>query len=270
MENFVLSPKEFLLLCAGLGVTEIYGIEDGYKDVNLSDISNEITKVQQSLEAKGYIESDFDGNSSVNPNLIDVVIDCATCSKIVALDYQLKSGEKANIVYYFAKSRIVKSEKIYGSYVLADANTSSVSDEIRKEIQLSTIEEPLKFNKVHIPQKELDKIKKMVVSDDKKTATMAMQKYFDSKVTDIIIRGFENKENFYSIVVVDFESDVDAMKNIMFINSDFANIKLQPTVIDLITEIEFEPIENDAIYQLIDESIKTVIFNQAEVGENNG
>lgn len=259
MENIILTSKEFLFLCAGMGVTEVYGIVDGYKDVNLSDISTEIRLVQQSLEKKGYIESDFDGNSSVRSEVIAFVASCATCQKLIAFDYQLKSGEKTNRVYYFTSDVVVKSDRHNDEYHLSYISKDIISNEIKKDVKLKEIALPQKFNKVHIPQRELDKIKEMVLADDRKTAIIAMKKYFDTNFTNVILDGFEKKENFYAIVAVDFTSDEDNIKNIMFINSDIANIKLEPIVVDLKTEIEFEEIDEETIFKLIDGHLTYVI-----------
>ena len=262
MENIILTPKEFLFLCAGMGVTEVYGIIDGYKDVNLSDISTEIRLVQQSLENKGYIESDFDGNSSVRSEVIAYVATCAMCQKLIAFDSQMKSGDKTNVVYYFSNEKIVKSTRKDGNYHLSYVNAVDINDEIKEGIKLDLVDAPQQFNEVHIPQRELDKIKKMVLSNDKKTAIIAMQKYFDANFTNIILSSFEKKENFYSVVAVDFTLNDDNVKNIMFINSNIANIKMQPIVVDLKTEIEFEEIDEQTIFSLIDNNLKLVITEQ--------
>lgn len=262
MEKIILTPKEFLFLCAGMGVTEVYGIIDGYKDVNLSDISTEIRSVQQSLESKGYIESDFDGNSSVRSEVIAYVAACATCQKLISFDCQMKTGEKTGIVYYFSNKKIVKSEQRNGDYYLSYVSAEAIKDEIKNGIKLDLIASPQKFNKVHIPQCELDRIKKMVLSDDKKTAIIAMQKYFDINFTDIILSCFEKKENFYSVVAVDFTLKDDNVKNIMFINSSSANIKLQPIVVDLKTEIEFEELEESTIFDIVDNHLSFIISQQ--------
>lgn len=262
MENIILTPKEFLFLCAGMGVTEVYGIIDGYKDVNLSDISTEIRMVQQSLESKGYIESDFDGNSSVRSEVIAYVAACATCQKLISFDCQMKSGDKTNIVYYFSNEKIVKSMRKDGEYHLSYVSAETINDEIKNGIKLDLIDSPQKFNKVHIPQRELDKIKKMVLTDDKKAAIIAMQKYFDANFTNVILSSFEKKENFYSVVAVDFTSKDDNVKNIMFINSSIANIKMQPIVVDLKTEIEFEEIEENTIFNVIDNHVNLIISKQ--------
>ena len=102
----------------------------------------------------------------------------------------------------------------------------------------------------------------MVLSDDKKTAIIAMQKYFDANFTNVILSSFEKKENFYSVVAVDFTLNDDNVKNIMFINSNIANIKMQPIVVDLKTEIEFEEIDEQTIFSLIDNNLKLVIPEQ--------
>ena len=252
MEKIILTPKEFLFICAGLGVTEVYGIIDGYKDVNPADIATEIRTVQQSLENKGYIESDFDGNSAISSEVIEYVGVCAACRKLIAFDSQMKSGGKTNVVYYFANEKVVKSERKDDVYHLSYVDANIIGNEIKDGIKLDLIDSPQQFNKVHIPQRELEKIKKMVTANDKKNATDAMQKYFDADFANIILSSFEKKENFFSVVAVDFTLQEDNVKSIMFINSKHANIKLQPIVVDLKTEIEFEEIDEKTVFDFID------------------
>lgn len=262
MDRIILTPKEFLFLCAGMGVTEVYGIIDGYKEVDLSDISTEIRLVQQSLENKGYIESDFDGNSSVRSEIMSYVAICAACQRLVAFDCQMRTGHKTNIVYYFANEKIVKSERKDDGYHLSYANADSIKEEIKEGIKLDFINAPQQFNKVCVPRRELDKIKKTVMTDDRKNAIITMQKYFDDSFAKVILDSLEKKENFYSIVTVDFTVKDNNVKNLMFINSNIANIKIRPIVVDLRTEIEFEQIDEDSVFNIIDSHLRFVIPEQ--------
>ena len=91
---------------------------------------------------------------------------------------------------------MVKSERNNNEYHLSYISKDIISNEIKDDIKLSEIASPQRFNKVHIPQRELDKIKEMVLADDRKTAIIAMKKYFDTNFTEVILDSFEKKENF--------------------------------------------------------------------------
>ena len=66
--EFNLSAKEFLFVSFAAGAKLVYGIENEFSKINPEEISSEIRKVHSSLEKKNYVESDFDGNSSINKN----------------------------------------------------------------------------------------------------------------------------------------------------------------------------------------------------------
>ena len=72
----------------------------------------------------------------------------------------------------------------------------------------------------------------------------------------------------YSVVAVDFTLDEDNVKNLMFINSDVANIKMQPVVVDLKTEIEFETVDEKAIRDIIDNNLN--FFTSRQIGDDIG
>lgn len=269
MENIILSPKEFLFLCAGMGASEVYGIIDGYKDVNQADPDGELRLIQQSLEIKGYIESDFDGNSSVRSDVVEHVVVCAACQKLITFDSQTKYTGQGNVVYYVSDDKIVKSVRKDGDYHLSYINVEDISADIKNAIQLEKTDVAKSFDKVHMPQRDLEKIKKLVSSDNKAAAKREMQKYFDPAVSDIVLSAIEKQENFYSLTAADFTLSDDSVRSIMLINSSAMNIKMQPIVVDLRTEIEFEAINEEAVSNAVD-ALLELVFPEKTGDEANG
>lgn len=263
MENIILSPKEFLYLCWQEGAKEVYGIIDAYKDFNTDDVSGEIRSIQGSLENKGYIESDFDGNSSIRSEVIEYVDVCAMCQKLITFDNQKKSGEQINTVYYFSNEKTVRSTRINGDYHLSYVDPQGIKDEIIGNIDLVPVNNASPFNKLSIQKRVIDKVRKAYLKADRDFATSELKKYFaDDAVVNVILNGFKKKENGYSLTAMDLISEEDNIKNLLFINSDVANIAMRPGVEDLRTVIEYECVDEAYIYANIDSVLNLVISKQ--------
>ena len=82
MSYYNLNGKEFLLLCFKQGALSIHGMEDAYRGMSEQKKAVEMEKAWQSLERKGYIESDFDGNSTVDEKLLGLIQTCVNAKKM--------------------------------------------------------------------------------------------------------------------------------------------------------------------------------------------
>ena len=91
MRDYELTAKEIMCVAASLGATELYGIPDGFSGISKSSLNKELLKVQSSLEQKGYLKANFDGETSLSKEIIDVITVCSKCEKFIAIDKQIKN-----------------------------------------------------------------------------------------------------------------------------------------------------------------------------------
>ena len=77
MESFKITAKEFLLLCTATDTDEVYGVDDAYENLTEDNVEKEVRNAQKSLEEKNYIQSDFDGNSEIRDDLMELISCCS-------------------------------------------------------------------------------------------------------------------------------------------------------------------------------------------------
>lgn len=239
MNECVLNAKEIMCIAANLGATELYGIPDGFNGVTKASLSKEVMKVQSSLESKGYLTEDFDGNSSLDDKIVALVSVCAGCEKFIAIDKQIKKQEQEGILFYVKDTEVVKATKNGEEYKLEKFDASYLSEEIKKilEWKQSADVEP---TDCIIPNKVLEKAKTL----KKRNADDAGKEELVSNgvggnVATVILNGLNGEETFYSFTFADLKAETDNVKNIMFINSDVKSLKLKALMIDEKDVVQF-------------------------------
>lgn len=260
MEKYILTAKEFLYLCASVDVYEIYGVENAFKGMNAAQIEQQIPVIQQSLENKGYIESDFDGNSYVNQNLLELVEKCATCQKMITVDKR-KTGEETKAVVFYAKDgEIIKSDRIDDGYEVSLVKKSEVLDFVSDILSKVNSENNYDFEKFSIPNKILTKAKTKASSGYYEDAEKAVKEIVsDKKLAKAIIDGITEKCGFYSVVTTDFTVKEDFVKNTSFIDTNCGLITVTPTVNGIVSEVEFESACAEKIKETVIDNLSALL-----------
>ena len=118
MESFKITAKEFLLLCTATDADEVYGVDDAYENLTEDNVEKEVRNAQKSLEEKNYIQSDFDGNSEIRDDLMELISCCVECNNVISVDHAQGNKGQTNVVYYIQDEKVVKSEKKDDIYII--------------------------------------------------------------------------------------------------------------------------------------------------------
>ncbi len=252
MNECVLNAKEIMCIAANLGATELYGIPDGFNGVSKASLSKEVMKVQSSLESKGYLTEDFDGNSSLEDRVVALVAVCAGCEKFIAIDKQVKKQEQEGILFYVKGTDVVKAIKKGEEYALEKFDASYLSEEIKKilEWKQSTDNDLIECI---IPNKVLEKAKilKKRNADDAGKEEL-VNNGVKGNVATVILNGLNGEETFYSFTFADLKAESDNVKNVMFINSDIKSLKLKALMIDEKDVVQFTDVNyENALLELL-------------------
>lgn len=252
MEKFKLTAKEFLLLCTATEADEVYGVDDAYGNINEENIEKELRKVQTTLEEKQYIQSDFDGNSEIRDDLLELINCCVECDHAISIDHS-----QANRVYYIWDDKVVKSEKKNDIYTLEWTKKESLYSDIKNLINILPPNVDTHIEKFHMPQKELKLAKESLAKKDRQASVERFKKYCDNATAEIMADAIDNND-FYSVTEVDFDDRLDSVQNLMVFVTDKTLIKMTPIIIDLIDEIEFCSTSTAEINELLDSYIERV------------
>ena len=249
MESFNLSSKELMFLCAGMGAKEIYGVEDAYAGSEAHNISDEMVMIHNSLEKKGYIESDFDGNSGLRADLAEVIGMCAMCDKFIAADCQRAGSAAVNTAFYIMKDRAVKSCKTNEGYILQKADINTITDYVRDLISFEIADDIADFENVHMSLKELGEIKATADAGDDVKARERLDSHFDKTISHIILSALKHNTDFCSIAAADFNNK--SARSIMLINSSSGLIRVEPLPDS--GDVVFEKTDIESVNALISE-----------------
>lgn len=269
MKKFNLSPKEFMFLCIAMGAEEVYGIEDVYSDMSEDDVLTEVQHVQQSLEKKGYVSSDFDGNIDISDELIEIVGICAGTEKFISFNNQNKNGEQSILVFYFEDDTVVRSERTNDDYELSYTDIDSAIEEVEKLAMPNADIAMLKFDKENIPQIEMEKARNLILEDNIEEAKDILNKCLTADVANILIEALKHKVQFYSVTVLNFFAgeDRDGFKCFMYLNTDKGLISIRQVVVDLNNEVELESISPEMVTKELRDCLELARYNES--GEDN-
>ena len=246
MSKVELNAREILYLSALAGATEFIGIPDGFYGMDELEIKQEILKIQSELEGKGYAQADFDGNFNPNDEVMEAVRTCALCEKYISVDKISESSSPAKLLFYFYNNKIIKVRSISDIFELTAVNSANINSYILEHINWITQGEKNAGSKVVIPQSLLAQVKDSTENFSAKTGVEELHKSgCDNIQAQIIYSGLTGTSNYYSVIIVDFNSEENDVQSIMVINSKSGSLEILPVDRDEKEAVTFHTIDYD-------------------------
>lgn len=229
MSKIELNAREILYLSALAGATEFIGIPDGFYGMDELEIKQEILKIQSELERRGYAQADFDGNFNPNAEVMQVIQICAMCEKYISVDKISALSNPEKLLFYVCNNRIIKVKAISDIFELTSVNPADINLYILEHINWITQDENDAGNKVVIPQSLLTQVKGSIENVSAKTGPDVLYKAGCNNIqAQIIYNGLSGTSNYYSVIIVDFNSEENDVISIMVINSKSGSMELIP------------------------------------------
>ena len=256
--GFKLSAKEFLFLCFAAGAKQVYGVEDAFGDDKISDISSEIRRIHRALEGKKLVLSDFDGNSSINKQLLKTVRCFADCSVAVLFTASANHTFR-KINYYFKGNSVVKAQKETDGYTVSDFDGKEFVSDLVRNMSLRAEGEFENECELIFPQKELEQLKKEVMEGNRETARSIISGRASDAVLDVLISALGEKEDFYSVSVIHTDNS-DETGSVMIIDSQQGALLIQPFTMGLRTAIMVKACSRNSIQAAVKRLIDGLVI----------
>lgn len=256
------NAKELLCIAAALGISEVVGIPDGFRDVSPRKMKKEVDAVRESLEAKNVIVSDFDGNSSLNPAYMPIWETVFQCERFIALDAQLLRNGQKGILFYVSGSQVVEAVLENGCY-----SVRMLSPEEGYQAIVSSAdweENPLvsAFAEGQIRQRLLQKIKN---SWSAKSACESLKKEgICEEVAQLLSKAFSFQTNFYSYAFVDMSAG-GKLKSLMYIDDAQGALALVNTVEGDEDYVQLLPATQQHLADALAVLAKSTVFGESVV-----
>lgn len=239
MNSCELTAKEIMCVAASLGVTDLYGIPDGFSGISKSSLNKELLNVQNSLEEKGYLKENFDGDASLSKEIIDIVTICAKCEKFIAIDKQIKHKEQEGMLFYIKGNATVRAEKNGEVYKLSIFDTSMIKSSLNSivEWKAPNDEEKVEFT---LSNKVLSKAKTLRARQaDDAAITELRNNGIGNKTAKVILSGLDGNEDFYSFTFANLSAQSDNIDNVMYIVSNDKALRLKSAIEDEVDVVYF-------------------------------
>ena len=255
MSKIELNAREIIFLSALAEATELIGIPDGFYGMDELEIQQEVTKIQSELEKKGYAQADFDGNFNPDVEVMQVIQVCVMCEKLISFE-KVSTAGNTKILFYLYDNRVIKVEAIADEFELTSINPADINPYMLEQIDWITREEHDIGQKVVIPHSLLQQIKDSIGNEfEPKKFTEELYKEGCSPIqAEIIYCGLSETSNYYSIIMIDFDSDV---VSIMVINSNYGSLELKP--VDTEEEgVEFQKIDYETFIEKLMDALSLI------------
>ena len=225
-----LMPRELLYIAAMLEAVEFMGVSDAFFGMDEQEIHRELLRLQASLEKKGYAQTDFNGNFTLNASVQQVVDICANCDIFIAVDKNKVSEDQSRELYYAKKGVIIQlKQDSNGSILVPIEDTDSLTKNILRDMTWQ-VSEPLRHEKIRLSNKKLSEAKEQLLSFD---AAGGLKTLVDNGCTELAAKaisdGLSNKSRYYSIVVRAFAGECSGVYSAMFIDTAMGIYSLTPS-----------------------------------------
>lgn len=217
-----LSAKELLCIAALLGVSEVIAVPDAFRNVAPGRLREEIQDTQQSLERKGFLSLDFDGNCTLAPAYLPPLEAVLKGSGVIIINTQLSDRGQGNCTYYISGRHVVRSVPKDGAFELSELSAEQAAEELCGGINWVQGER-LSCKPLLISQKQLNQLKAANLSE-------ALRKLdADDGLGTVIANAFAQKTNYYSFAFLD-RSSGGQLTSLIFIDDIRGTLRLIPTI----------------------------------------
>lgn len=246
-EKIILSSCEILHIVGLLGKDEFFGIDDGYVNMDASEIKKRIIEVENNLLDKGYADLDFNGTFYVSDKISEMLLLCTECKKMLNTEISTVNKRKINKSAYSDNERIVLLSRIDDSKYSLEYSTS---EDLKQSIveNMNWAEEKSKTAARFLFTHKL-------LNDAKNTTAIDAEEHFkrecgDVNTAKVIANGLNGNSNYYSFTLFDFESENISINNLMILNSADGSLEMQPE--EAGNSYVFKPIEYDTAIKRIE------------------
>jgi len=108
MNNITLTTNELVLIAAMVGNSTLLGVDDPFSGMLDDEIKIQLEKGHGSLEKRGYVDADFDGNTVLNSEVVSIVRGCANCDTYISADSVMCGASKLHYDWYVSGGTIYR------------------------------------------------------------------------------------------------------------------------------------------------------------------
>lgn len=270
MKTITLNSREIIYLAARTGGSELMGIPDGFVGMEDLEIQQELLKIENDLSNRGYMETDFDGNSNINDDVARLVKACTACEKFISAD-KVKAGQPyGSLLFYVYGNDIVQVfEKKEDQYTLTLVKDLDINNAVVDYIDWIDEKTTPVGDKVTVPQRLIAQLQnnygQAELKSPKEISELCKAGCSEGQA-QIIVDGLRGAANYYDIVIIDLTNEENDMMSILAINTANGSLELIPTHREEEETIEFTSINHDQFRGKLSKSLNTIGIKESSGG----
>lgn len=199
MSEYVLTADEVLYLAASTGADSFYGVPDRLTGLSDQELKMRLIQIEDALGRKGYLKTDFDGNSRADVDLLQLIDVCADYDSLLCLEAEVPGEPQKGALYFIREGEAAAMTRRDEEYVFEDILRQNIPERILSGI-LWRETEPGGETEFHISQRELTKASKLAergAAD--KSKELLVKAGANEAVADTILSGMQRQADFYSL-----------------------------------------------------------------------
>lgn len=220
MAEYCLTAEEVLYLAAVTGADNMYGVPDTLSGISDQELRLKVVDMENSLVMKKYMEEDFDGNSSVLPELAQMIGQCGSCERF--LSFETEPVGKAKIANMYFMSGDTAYKMICGEDTYRFSRVGFA--EIRKEVEQSLELKEAKNKEGGVFRIPYDDLEKAVTLAKRGADTRAVELLRNAGAAEFaaqeIINGALNKIDYFALLFMDLRDDNTPGYSLQYLSGD--------------------------------------------------
>lgn len=199
MSEYVLTADEVLYLAASMGADSFYGIPDRLTGLSDQELKMKLMEIEDSLGRRGYLKTDFDGNSQVDEQLLQLIDVCADYDSLLCLEAEVQGEFQKGSLYFIREGEAAAMIRKEEEYVFEELLRQNIPERVLSNIlwRETAIGEEKDF---HISQRELMKASRLAergAAD--KSKELLVRAGASEAMADTILSGIQHQIDFYSL-----------------------------------------------------------------------
>lgn len=262
MNDLKLNAKELMCLAAWFDTTEVFGIPDAFSNAAPETMRGEVLEAQQSLQEKGVLTLDFDGNTDVQSEWNELLEIVFHCEGFTALDRQLVDGGHTGFLFYRRNGNIVASRFDGQDYTFERIGADEYAQRIDACVGWEILADGPSETNAQIPQRGLLKLKN---KDNRSICAELIRRGLSKEAAVIVADAFALRSNFYSFAFVDVNAKTDGIKSLMFLGDGRGILEVRNTLVGNADYVALSGVKLETLRKKLAQDAQWFLSAHAEV-----
>lgn len=205
MGELTLTARELLFAGAQLGAKKFFGLPDPFYGMTADEIRQEIGRMQQSLEKKGYAEMGFDDAFQLTGEVSAMVEVCAKCQRYLLVRLTPPGEAARQLLVYAGPAGLVQVDARGEELKLNWIDEEAVAESVLKEL-LPAASGSGEAASATVKQEDLAQAQVLAIDEPEKALELLAGLGCPAPAAKLLVQGFRHEAGCYVLCKSDFQT----------------------------------------------------------------